>query len=317
MKSFFLMLFITFLIDISVGSADFSVWKLFSPEFHNIIIHFRLPKAITALLAGCALSVSGLLMQALFRNPLADPFVLGINAGGSLGAAAVVLTGIFSSPLLRYLGLVGGAWVGSALSMLLVLAAARRVRDSGSLLVVGVMIGYLVSALVSVMMHFSRAESVQGFVAWSFGSFSGVGWDRLAILSPIIIIAILLSFPLAKPLNAMLLGESSAASLGVNVQRVRFISIALTAVLSGTVTAFCGPVAFIGIAVPHLCRSISKSGDHAKLLPLCIIGGGILAMLADMATQIGAGALPLNAVTSMIGAPFVIHALLSSRKRVN
>lgn len=257
-------------------------------------------------------------MQALFRNPLADPFVLGINAGASFGAALAVLTGVISVPILGSFGIVGGAWFGAAVSMLLVLAAARRVRDSGSLLVVGVMIGYLVSALVGVMMHFSRAERVQSFVVWSFGTFSGVSWDRLAIIAPIIIVGIGACFPLAKPLNAMLLGENSAASLGVNVRVVRFFSIALVAILSGTVTAFCGPVAFIGLAVPHLCRTLSRCGDHLKLLPLCIFGGASLALIAEIATQLGgASVLPLNAVTSVIGAPFVIHALVYSRRGVN
>lgn len=292
----FAFLTLAFALSLAVGSAGFH---------EQIIFHFRLPKSLTALFAGAALSVSGLLMQALFRNPLADPFVLGINAGGSLGAALMILIG------LRELGIVGGAWLGSAFSMLLVLYAARRVRDSGSLLVIGVMIGYIVSALVSVMINFSRAERVQGFVVWSFGSFSGVGWDRLAILAPVIIFALGGCLFLSKPLNAMLLGENSARSLGVDVRKIRFISISLTAILSGTVTAFCGPVAFIGLAVPHLCRTFSRSGDHAKLLPLCIVVGGALALLAESATQSG---LPLNSVTSIIGAPFVIHALVSSRR---
>ncbi|MCL1941551.1 MAG: iron ABC transporter permease [Synergistaceae bacterium] len=318
MKLFFtglIILSVAFFASLAIGSVNIPIDELFSPAYREIILEFRLPKAITALLAGIALSVSGLLMQALFHNPLADPFVLGINSGGSLGAAIAVAGFLNIFP--RQVSMIGGAWLGSAVSMLVILAATKRVRDSGSLLIVGVMLGYIASSLVSILMHFSRAEHVQGYVSWGFGTFSGVGWDRIALFSiPIIIIAAACFF-ITKPLNSLLLGENSARLLGVNVTSLRLQVIVFTAALSGSVTAFCGPIAFIGLAVPHICRSVSRSGDHAKLLPLCIVTGGALALIADLLTHAGGGGavLPLNAVTSLVGAPFVIHALVYFRKR--
>jgi len=321
MKLFLLCLFIlssAFFLSLAIGSVYIPINELFSPVYQEIILKFRLPKAITALLAGIALSVSGLLMQALFHNPLADPFVLGINAGGSLGAAIAVSTVGFTQIFPRQISMIGGAWLGSAVSMLIILAMTKRVRDSGSLLIVGVMLGYIASALVSILIHFSRAEHVQGYISWSFGTFSGVGWDRIALFSIPIITIVIACFSITKPLNSLLLGENSARLLGVNVSSLRFCTIIFTAALSGTVTAFCGPIAFIGLAVPHICRSVSRSGDHARLLPLCIVVGGTLALLADLLTHAGGGGaiLPLNAVTSLVGAPFVIHALVYFRKRV-
>jgi iron complex transport system permease protein len=312
-----IILSVAFFLSLAVGSVNIPIAELFSPAYKEIILEFRLPKAITALLAGIALSVSGLLMQALFHNPLADPFVLGINAGGSLGAAIAISSTAFLHILPRQISMIGGAWVGSAASMFIILTMAKRVRDSGSLLIIGVMLGYIASSLVSILIHFSRAEHVQGYVSWSFGTFSGVGWDRIALFSIPIILIVIACFFITKPLNSLLLGENSARLLGVNVLSLRFYTIIFTAALSGTVTAFCGPIAFIGLAVPHICRSASHSGDHAKLLPLCIVVGGTLALLADLLTHIGgAGAvLPLNAVTSLIGAPFVINALIYFRKR--
>jgi len=321
MKSFLssvIILSAAFFLSLAIGSVSIPVNELFSPAYKDIIWEFRIPKAITALLAGIALSVSGLLMQALFHNPLADPFVLGINAGGSLGAAIAVSSAAWLHILPRQISMIGGAWVGSAIAMLIILAMTKRVRDSGSLLIVGVMLGYIASALVSILIHFSRAEQVQGYVSWSFGTFSGVGWDRIALFSIPIAIVVFACFFITKPLNSLLLGENSARLLGVNVSSLRFFAIVFTAALSGSVTAFCGPIAFIGLAVPHICRSISRSGDHAKLLPLCIVVGGTLALLADLMTHVGGrgAVLPLNAVTSLIGAPFVIHALVYFRKRV-
>ena len=305
-----------FFLSLASGSVNIPVSEMFSPVYKDIILEFRLPKAITALSAGIALSVSGLLMQTLFHNPLADPFVLGINAGGSLGVAIAVSSTGFLRIFPRQISMIGGAWMGSAVSMFIILAMTRRVRDSGSLLIIGVMLGYIASSLVSILIHFSRAEQVQGYVTWSFGTFSGVGWDRIALFSIPTTIIVIACFFITKPLNSLLLGENSARLLGVNVSSLRFFTIAFTAALSGSVTAFCGPIAFIGLAVPHICRSVSRSGDHAKLLPLCIVVGGTLALLADILTQTGGGAvLPLNAVTSLVGAPFVIHALVYFRRR--
>jgi iron complex transport system permease protein len=288
------------------------------PRADSILWLVRLPKSLTALLAGAALSVCGGMLQALFRNPLADPFVLGINSGGSLGAAAAILFGgvLFSSPY-SLLNLVFFAWLGALGSSLLVLLAARRVEDSGSLLIVGLMIGYIVNAFVGIMIHFSGAAQVKGFVAWGFGSFGMVPWERLFFMIPALLSGLFLSFFLCKPLNALLLGEQAAAALGVSVRRARFATLSVSALLAGTVTAFCGPIGFIGLAVPHIARRVCKSGDHRRLIPLFLLLGGTLALLADMLTQIPAdgSVLPLNAVTSLIGAPFVLHVLLAWGKR--
>lgn len=317
-----------FILGLSHGSARIPSGEVFNilaggegnnPVWTDIIINLRLPRILAAILAGSALGIGGLLMQTLFLNPLAGPFVLGINAGASLGVALVILlSGIagFSSflsglGLLAEMGMVISATLGSALVIILILVLARRIASKTVLLLIGIMFGYAVSAIVSVLIHFSMAERVQSFLAWTFGSFSTVSWRELKVMIPVVTVTLALTFPLGKDLNVLLMGETYASSMGVNVRQVKYSVILLTALLAATVTAFCGPVAFLGIAVPHLGRNIARTGDHRVLIPMCILLGSIVALLSDLIAHFpGQGVvLPLNAVTSLIGAPVVIWVI--------
>jgi len=290
----------------------------------NIVLLFRLPKAITAVLAGSGLAVSGLLMQTLFRNPLAGPSVLGISSGASLGVALVVLSataGGASSDFLDGLGLLGelgivlSASLGSALVLLLILLFARKVRSVMTLLIVGLLFGYTTSALVSILIHFSIAERIHAYISWTFGSFGTTTWSQLRVFIPVVVIGLIATLFVQKPLNALLLGEIYGKSMGLNVRRVRLFTIVNTALLSGTITAFCGPVAFLGIAIPHLCRSSFNTSDHRILLPTVMIMGAIVALIADLVSQMPGSqiVLPLNAVTSLIGAPVITWVILRKK----
>jgi len=320
---------IVFLFDLTHGSVQIPLKDIIAvltggsaskASWGSIILALRLPRAFTASLAGASLAVSGLLMQTLFRNPLAGPFVLGINSGASLGVALVILaagTGIGGSlfsggGIFAEIGLVAAASIGSALVLGIVLLAARRISSNTVILIMGIMFGYAVSAVVSVLIHFSFAERVQSFIAWSFGSFAVVSAKDLGVMFPVILLCLFLALPLCKQLNALVLGETYASSMGVSVLKVRMFLISVAAVLAGTVTAFCGPVAFIGIAVPHLARNILRSGDHRILIPGCILTGGIIALAADIASNLPGSdmVLPLNSVTSLIGAPIVIWVIM-------
>ncbi|GAB4273713.1 MAG: iron ABC transporter permease [Candidatus Promineifilaceae bacterium] len=287
----------------------------------TIVFKFRLPKALTAILAGSALAVSGLQMQTLFRNPLAGPFVLGISSGASLGVALVVLSvGTAVSGLVASLGLLGNfgvvlaATLGSSLVLFMVMFAARRVNTM-TLLILGLLFGYAVSAVVSILLYFAISERIQAYINWTFGSFAGVTWGQLQVLMPVILAAIAIGWASAKPLNALLLGETYARSLGLTVNRARFWVIMSASLLAGAVTAFCGPIAFIGVAVPHLCRSLFHTSDHRLLIPAVALMGGIVALFADLVAQLPGSniVLPLNAVTSLIGTPVVAWVILRRR----
>ena len=321
-----------FLLSLSLGSVSIPLQQIVTTLFGGtpekaswatIVLKFRLPKAITAALAGAALSASGLQMQTLFRNPLADPFVLGISSGASLGVALVVLVaGVAGgSSLLAGVSLVGdvslalASITGSALVLLLVMAVARRVQSTMTLLILGLMFGYATSALVSVLLYFSIAERIQAYISWTFGSFGGVTWSQLQIFGPVVVGALLFSSLLVKPLNALLLGETYARSMGLNVRLARLGVIAASASLAGIVTAFCGPIGFLGVAVPHLCRSLFGTSDHRLLLPAVTLLGGTLALGADLLAQLPGSqlTLPLNAVTALLGAPVVGWVILRQR----
>nr|WP_228845332.1 iron ABC transporter permease [Phototrophicus methaneseepsis] len=297
------------------GEADSRAWT-------NIILKIRLPKALTALLAGAALSVSGLMMQTFFRNPLAGPFVLGISSGASLGVALVVLSvGTVGSALMAGFGFTGdlmltvAATLGAAGTMLCVLIVARRVESGTTLLILGMMFGYMTSALVSLLLYFAVPERIQAYINWTFGTFGGVTWDQMPILAGGILIALGLAFTQAKSLNALLLGESYARSLGLNLRMARIAIISATGILAGIVTAFCGPIGFVGIAVPHLCRALFNTSDHRLLVPASAFMGGIVAMLAALIAEVPGNnlVLPLNAVTAFIGAPVVMVVILRQR----
>jgi iron complex transport system permease protein len=290
-------------------------------SWEKIIWLFRLPKAITAVLAGSALAMSGLLMQDLFRNPLAGPSVLGISSGASLGVALVVLwaaSGGVAPRFIQGLGLSGKAamlvssGLGAGFVLAAVLAMARRVRDVMTLLIIGILCGFAVNAAVSVLIHFSAPERIQAYVAWTFGSFAAVTWNDLAIFTPVIMVSLLACQLIRKPLNGLLLGENYARSMGLRLKPLRIAIIGLTALLAGTVTAFCGPVAFIGIAVPHLGRIVLGSSDHRRLLTAVAMLGAAVALAADMLAQMpgSQSVLPLNAVTALLGSPVIVWLIL-------
>ncbi len=288
------------------------------PAWRDIVYIVRLPKAVTAILAGSALAVAGMQMQTLFLNPLAGPFVLGINAGASLGVGIVVLwagSSILvlegSLGFLNQLGTVGAAFAGAGAVLLLVLILARRVSVV-TLIVLGLMVSYAVSALVSLLMYFSFPERLQAFLAWSYGSFGGVTWQELTVLGPAVLVGLLLSVTTIRPLNALLLGQEYAATVGIPVLRMRLIILLSASLLAGAITAYAGPIGFIGIAVPHLGRALLRTSNHLVLFPACLLLGSTVALIADLIAQLPGVqvVLPLNAVTSLFGAPVVIWALL-------
>ena len=290
------------------------------PTWSAIVLQLRLPKALTALFAGASLGVAGALMQTFFRNPLAGPFILGVSAGASLGVAIVILvTGTIGGVLLAGssalgdLGLTAAASLGAALSLGLVLLVARRVQNTVTLLLVGIMLASFTSGLVSILLHFSIPERIQAYVRWTFGSFGGVSLGQLPILLPILCLGLLLAYLQCKALNALLLGENYARSLGVNVWQARIGILLAAAILGGAVTAYCGPIAFLGLAIPHICRGIFKTADHRALfLPLLLIGASTAQLASLIASLPGSPyALPLNAVTALIGVPVVLRVLLA------
>jgi iron complex transport system permease protein len=290
-----------------------------------IIHEVRLPRTITATFCGAALGVAGLQMQTLFRNPLADPFVLGISSGASLGVAAVVLLAGGSADAEAFgsaLGFAGeatsvaAACIGAGLVMTVVLAAGRVVRSSNTLLLLGVMVSYLVSAGVTVLLAGASPERVQQYVEWGFGSFEGVTWPELQVLVPVLTLGLIAGAASIKPLNALLLGERYAATMGIRVRQARVFLIATSSILAGGVTAFAGPIAFLGIAVPHVARSVLHSSDHRLLVPGCILIGASMALAADVLAQLpGQDILPLNAVNAVLGAPVVVIVLIRASRR--
>ncbi len=322
-----LLLLMLFLADLSLGSVSVPPAQIIKilfggasekPAWEQIILQFRLPKAITALAAGSALACSGLQMQTLFRNPLAGPFVLGISSGASLGVALVVMAGSVAGGLFTlnsHALTVLAATAGSMLVLLLVVGVSARIRDSMTLLIIGLMFGSLAGALVSILQFFSQAEQVQAYLIWTFGSLAGTTWQELAMLLPVCGAGLLLSLFLAKPLNALLLGDRYAESMGVPLKKVRFLIIISASLLAGGVTAFCGPIAFVGLAVPHLTRLLIPTADHRRLLPSVMLGGAILMLLCDILSQLPGTekVLPINAVTSLLGAPVVIWLIVRRR----
>lgn len=316
-----------FLLSLAVGSVTIPLPDIMAiltgseptrASWTHIVLAFRIPKALTAVLAGAALAVSGLQMQTLFRNPLADPFILGISAGASFGVALVVLstgaaTGFLASVgLLSDLGVIGAAIAGAGAVTGLVMVIARRVRHAMTLLILGLMMGYATAALVSVLIYFSAPEQIHAYIAWTFGSFGGVTGRQLWILAPLVCLGLGLAWLLAKPLNALLLGEAYAHSMGVPIRRVRFWVIVGASVLAGAITAYCGPIGFLGVAIPHLCRALFNTSDHRTLVPATILMGSLVALLADMVAGVPGSQtiLPLNAITALVGAPVVVWIVL-------
>jgi iron complex transport system permease protein len=326
----FFVLAMVFLVSIGLGSVAIPIDEIIAVLLGNnssksswstIILHFRLPKAITAMLVGSGLSIAGLLMQTLFKNPLAGPFVLGISSGASLGVAILILgAGIFGGVLttisLSSWGLAIASSIGAALVLFAVLITANKVRNTMSILIIGLMFGTVTSAIISVFTFFSNADKIQQFVFWGFGSLGNLSWNEILIFFTIYLIAIINLIGIIKPLNSLLIGENYAKSLGINIKKNRNIILLITSLLTGVITAFAGPIAFIGLAVPHITKLVFKTSDHKILLPAVTILGAIILLVCDIVAQLPTSefTLPINAVTSLIGAPVVIWLLVRKKK---
>lgn len=323
-----IVLVIAFIVDILFGSLSISIHEVFnaivSPtgsETDTVILKFRIPKALTALVAGIALSVSGLQMQTVFRNPMAGPYVLGISSGASLGVALVILGfssffPAFSSGTAANWAIIAAAWAGAGAVLLIIMAVSARIRDIMTILVLGIMLSSGISAIVVVLQYFSSETMLKAYVVWTMGSLGNLTADQLMIMSACVMTGLVSALLSVKRMNALLLGENYATSLGVNVRRARLLIFAGTSILAGSVTAYCGPIGFIGIAVPHIARMIFRTSDHRVLLPGVILIGSTLLLVSDMISQVAIGdaVLPVNAITSFIGIPVVIWVVVSNRK---
>ena len=303
-----------FLLDLAVGAVNIpirDVWAALtggncSRATEKIVLNIRLIKAIVALLAGAALSVSGLQMQTLFRNPLAGPYVLGISSGASLGVALVVLVGVGSS-----IGIAGAAWLGAAIVLVVIAAVGHRIKDIMVILILGMMFSSGVGAIVQILQYLSKEESLKAFVIWTMGSLGDVTFDQLAVLVPSIIAGLLLAVITIKPLNLLLFGEEYAVTMGLNVRRSRGLLFLSTTLLAGTVTAFCGPIGFIGLAMPHVTRMLFRNRDHRVLVPGTVLSGASVLLLCDLVSKLFT--LPINAITALLGIPIVVWVVLRNK----
>ena len=314
---------VLFTADLLVGSvavAPADIWAALTggdcnPAIRDIILRIRLLKAITALLAGAALAASGLQMQTLFRNPLAGPYVLGISSGAGLGVALFLLgaplLGVSAHSFVQSLGIAGAAWLGAALVLLVVMAVSRRIKDIMVILILGMMFGSGISSVVEILQYLSSEAALKSFVIWTMGSLGDVTSGNLALMLPVVAAGLVLSVAAIKPLNLLLLGENYARTMGLNVQRTRTLLFLSTVLLAGTVTAFCGPVGFIGLAVPHLARMLFASADHRVLMPGSMLAGAALLLVCDLISK--TLALPINTVTALMGIPVVIIVVVRNR----
>ncbi|WP_278994796.1 iron ABC transporter permease [Alistipes finegoldii] len=312
-----------FTADLLVGSVAVAlrdIWAALTggscdPAVRDIILKIRLLKAVTALFAGAALAASGLQMQTLFRNPLAGPYVLGISSGAGLGVALFLLgaplLGVSAHSFVQSLGIAGAAWLGAALVLLIVMAVSRRIKDIMVILILGMMFGSGVSSMVEILQYLSSEAALKSFVIWTMGSLGDVTGGNLALMLPVITAGLVLSIAVIKPLNLLLLGENYARTMGLNVQRTRTLLFLSTVLLAGTVTAFCGPVGFIGLAVPHLARMLFASADHRVLMPASMLSGAALLLVCDLISK--SLALPINTVTALMGIPVVIVVVVRNR----
>ena len=303
-----------FLLDLAVGAVAVplgDVWAALTGgdcprATAKIILNIRLIKAVVALLAGAALSVSGLQMQTLFRNPLAGPYVLGISSGASLGVALVVLAGFGSS-----IGIAGAAWLGAALVLVVIAAVGHRIKDIMVILILGMMFSSGVGAIVQILQYLSKEESLKAFVIWTMGSLGDVTFDQLAVLVPSIIAGLLLAVVTIKPLNLLLFGEEYAVTMGLNIRRSRGLLFLSTTLLAGTVTAFCGPIGFIGLAMPHVTRMLFRNSDHRVLVPGTVLSGAAVLLLCALVSKMFT--LPINAITALLGIPIVVWVVLRNK----
>lgn len=321
---------VLFIMNINLGSADLSFasfWDAISSldpdasKRNYIILNYRIPKAIAAILVGSGLAVSGLLMQTLFRNPLAGPYVLGLSSGASLGVALLILGasvfgGVLGTLLISKWSLIIASSIGSFLVLMAVLTVSTRVKDTMAILIIGLMFAGITSSVVSILSYFSDSEQLKQYVLWSLGSLGNMLWSEILIFTFIYLIGIIISISTIKALNSLLLGEQYAKSLGVNVKRARILIISATSLLAGTITAFAGPIAFIGLAVPHLTKLIFNTANHKVLIPAVMLSGAILMLMCDIIAQVpnSVTTFPINAVTALVGAPVVIWLLVRKRK---
>lgn len=303
-----------FLLDLAVGAVAVplgDVWAALTGgdcprATAKIILNIRLIKAVVALLAGAALSVSGLQMQPLFRNPLAGPYVLGISSGASLGVALVVLAGVGSS-----IGIAGAAWLGAAIVLVVIAAVGHRIKDIMVILILGMMFSSGIGAVVQILQYVANDESLKMFVVWTMGSLGDVTLNQLTVLIPSIVTGLLLAVVTIKPLNLLLFGEEYAVTMGLNVRRSRGLLFLSTTLLAGTVTAFCGPIGFIGLAMPHVTRMLFRNSDHRVLVPGTVLSGASVLLLCDLVSKLFT--LPINAITALLGIPIVVWVVLRNK----
>ena len=328
----FLLITVFFFLNIVVGTIAIPLSDAFSILFgndqlpqvwQNIILKSRLPQALTAMVAGAGLAISGLQMQTVFHNPLAGPSVLGISNGASLGVAFVVLaTGSIGGVALSSLGAVGNAAIslaaifGAMSVMALIVYVSQKVHGNATLLIIGVMIGYVATAIIGVLKYFSNEEDIRAYVVWGLGSFSRVSGNQMELFVVLMLILIPLSMLTVKTLNILLLGEQYARNLGLNIKRARLVVIGCSSILVAIVTAYCGPIMFLGLAVPHLCRAIWRTSDHRVLMPATMLMGAVLALACNIIARMPGfeGALPINSVTALVGAPIVASVLFRRRR---
>ena len=313
-------------IDIMVGSVGIAisdVWAALTggdcdPITRKIILDIRLMKAIVAILAGAALAVSGLQMQTLFRNPLAGPYVLGVSSGASLGVAIFILgaplLGIASTSTFSSLGTAGAAWVGAAAILTVVAAVSRRIKDIMVILILGMMVSSGVSAIVQILQYLSAEEALKSFVIWTMGSLGDVTSAQLALVAPAVIAGLTISVAAIKPLNLLLMGEEYARTMGANIQRTRTLILLSTTLLAGTVTAFCGPIGFIGLAIPHVARILFREADHRTLMPASAMTGAVALLLCDIVSKMLT--LPVNTITALLGIPIVVWVVIRNKNIV-
>lgn len=327
-----LLIFVFFLLNILLGSIQIpfkDVWHILWGDYsgneiwQNIVWKSRIPQALTALVAGAGLSVSGLQMQTVFRNPLAGPSVLGISSGASMGVAFVVLlSGTIGGVALSKVGVMGeialtiSAIIGSLSIMALIIFVSQKVKGNVTLLIIGVMVGYVANAVIGVLKYFSVEEDIRAYVIWGLGSFARVSGNQMTLFVSIMLVLLPLSFLLVKTLNLLLLGDAYARNLGLNIRRARLQVITCSGVLVAIVTAYCGPIIFLGLAVPHLCRSLFRTSDHRILMPASLLMGGAMALVCNLIARMPGfeGALPVNSVTALVGAPVVISVLFNKRR---
>lgn len=297
---------------LDICSGSLWLWPFgdgLSPMEEQILRAIRLPKAITAVLAGAALSVAGLMMQTLFRNPLAGPYTLGVSSGASLGVAMLTMCSVAVTVFLPV-----AACIGATLVLLLVLAVSRRVTSNVSLLIVGMMFGSIAGALVSLLQNFANPDALKLFIVWTLGSLSSVNWSDMSILLPVWLLGMAVVLCVLKPLNGLMLGEDYARGLGINVRRTRLLIVLATGLLAGGMTAFCGPIAFIGVAVPHLARGLFRSSNHRITLPASALLGACLLLVCDVLCSLFTYPLPISTVSALFGAPVIIWIILGGRR---